>query len=74
MAEPVTMGGTSAATPFVAGAVALIWSEFPRATAAEVRSAVVRAAAPRRTSIVPPMLNAWTSYRAMASGLQRTQT
>jgi subtilisin family serine protease len=72
MAEPVTMGGTSAATPFVAGAVALIWSEFPRATAAEVRSAVIHAAAPRRTSIVPPMLNAWTSYRAIVSGSQRT--
>jgi subtilisin family serine protease len=68
--EPVTMGGTSAATPFVTGAVALIWSEFPAATAAAVRSAVIQAAAPRRTSIVPPLLNAWASYRAMSSGSQ----
>jgi len=73
-AEPITMGGTSAATPFVTGAVALIWSEFPAATAAEVRSAVIWAAAPRRTSIVPPLLNAWAGYRAMSSGSRLTQT
>jgi subtilisin family serine protease len=73
-AEPLTMGGTSAATPFVTGAVALIWSEFPAATAAEVRSAVIWAAAPRRTSIVPPLLNASAGYRAMSSGSQLTQT
>jgi subtilisin family serine protease len=70
---PVTMGGTSAATPFVAGAVGLIWSEFPAATAAAVRSAVIQAAAPRRTSIVPPLLNAWAGYRAMSSGAQMIQ-
>jgi subtilisin family serine protease len=64
--DPLTMGGTSAATPFVTGAAALIWSEFPAATAAEVRSAVTMAAAPRRTTIVPPLLNAWASYQAMS--------
>jgi subtilisin family serine protease len=65
--EPLTLGGTSAATPFVTGAVALIWSEFPGATAAAVRSAVTGAAAPRRTSIVPPLLNAWAGYQAMST-------
>ena len=64
--DPLTMGGTSAATPFVTGAVALTWSEFPGASAAEVRSAVTQAAAPRRTAIVPPLLNAWASYQAMS--------
>jgi subtilisin family serine protease len=63
---PLTMGGTSAATPFVTGAVALAWSEFPAATAAEVRSAFIRAAAARRASIVPPLLNAWAGYQAMS--------
>jgi subtilisin family serine protease len=63
--DPMTMGGTSAATPFVTGAVALIWSEFPGATAAAVRSAVTQAAASRRTTIVPPLLNAWAGYQAM---------
>jgi subtilisin family serine protease len=65
--DPLTMGGTSAATPFVTGAVALIWSEFPDATAAAVRSAVTQAAAPRRSTIVPPLLNAWASYRAISN-------
>ena len=64
--NPLTMGGTSAATPFVTGAAALIWSEFPAATAAEVRSAVRMAAAPRRTTIVPPLLSAWASYQTMS--------
>ena len=64
--DPLTMGGTSAATPFVTGAVALTWSEFPGASTAQVRSAVTQAAAPRRTAIVPPLLNAWASYRAMS--------
>ena len=27
--EPLTFGGTSAAAPFVTGAIALLWSEFP---------------------------------------------
>jgi subtilisin family serine protease len=65
-AAPLTLGGTSAATPFVSGAVALTWSEFPGASAAEVKSAVTQAAAPRRTAIVPPLLNAWASYQAMS--------
>jgi len=64
--NPLTMGGTSAATPFVTGAVALIWSEFPAAAAAEVRSAVTQARALRRSTIVPPLLNAWASYQAMS--------
>jgi subtilisin family serine protease len=64
-AEPLTMGGTSAATPFVTGAIALIWSEFPTTAAATVRSAVIGAPGSRRTSIVPPLLNAWAGYLAM---------
>jgi subtilisin family serine protease len=65
--DPLTLGGTSAATPFVTGAVALIWSESPDATAAAVRCAVTGAAAPRRTTIVPPLLNAWAGYQAMST-------
>jgi subtilisin family serine protease len=66
ISEPVTMGGTSVATPFVTGAVALMWSEFANATAAEVRSAVTQAGVRRRTAIVPPLLNAWTGYQALS--------
>ena len=65
-AESVSMGGTSVATPFVTGAIALMWSEFPDASAAEVRSAVTQAAARRRSTIVPPLLNAWKGYETMS--------
>ena len=67
LGEPETLGGSSAATPFVTGAIALLWSIFPTATAAEVRSAVAQGNAPRRASVVPPLLNAWAAYQTMRS-------
>jgi subtilisin family serine protease len=67
--EPLTMGGTSVATAFVTGSVALIWSEFPAATAANIRSAATQAFAPRRTTIVPPLLDAWAGHQRMLKGL-----
>jgi subtilisin family serine protease len=63
--KPLTLGGTSAATPFVTGAVALLWSEFPTATAAEVKFAATQAYSPRRTTVVPPLLDAWAAYQVM---------
>jgi subtilisin family serine protease len=66
--EPLKMGGTSVATAFVTGSVALIWSEFPAASAANVRSAAIRAAAPRRTTIVPPLVDAWAGHQTMSKG------
>lgn len=65
--EPRTFGGTSAATPFVTGAIALLWSEFPAATVAEVRFAVTRAHTPRRLTVVPPLLDAWAAYQILAT-------
>ncbi|RZN16089.1 MAG: peptidase S8 [Methanosarcinales archaeon] len=62
----LTLGGTSAAAPFVTGTIALLRSEFPDATAAEVKFAATQAYEPRRTSIVPPLLDAWASYKFMA--------
>lgn len=56
--RPLTLGGTSVAAPFVTGAIALLWSEFPVATAAEVRLAITQAYAPRRTTVVPPLSRA----------------
>jgi subtilisin family serine protease len=65
--KPLTLGGTSVAAPFVTGTIALLWSAFPDAGTAEVKSAVTGVGyARRRTSVVPPLLYAWTAYEAMA--------
>lgn len=62
-----SFGGTSAAAPFVTGAIALLWSEFPEATAAEVKIAVTRPNISRRTAVVPPLLDAWAAYQLMTA-------
>jgi subtilisin family serine protease len=49
--KPLTFGGMSAATPFVTGTFALLWSEFPAASAIEVRFAVTQAWTARRTTL-----------------------
>jgi subtilisin family serine protease len=64
--EPLTFSGTSMAAPFVTGAIALLWSAFPAATAAQVKYAVTQAYGPRRTTVVPPLLDAWAAYQAMS--------
>lgn len=69
--DPVTLGGTSAAAPFVTGAIALLWSEFPTASAADVRWAVATTAGRRRTTVVPPLLDAWSAYRELARSVRR---
>jgi subtilisin family serine protease len=63
--KPLTLGGTSAAAPFVTGAIALLWSEFPATTAAKVKFVATQAYAPRRTTVVPPLLDAWAAYQTM---------
>jgi subtilisin family serine protease len=60
----VTAGGTSAAAPFVTGAMALLWSEFPSATAGDVKAAVMHAHR-RRPTVVPPLLDAWGAYQGL---------
>ncbi|WP_257002491.1 S8 family serine peptidase [Streptomyces sp. WZ.A104] len=62
-ALPRGLSGTSAAAPVVTGAVALLWSLFPGASAEAVRDAVTRPRPPaRRTSVVPPLLDAAYAY------------
>jgi subtilisin family serine protease len=63
--KPLKLGGTSVAAPFVTGAVALLWSEFPNATAAQVKLAVTQAYTSRRATVVPPLLDAWAAYQVM---------
>jgi subtilisin family serine protease len=63
--SPVTFGGTSVAAPFVTGAVALLWSEFRQAPAAELLLAVRGIRRPSR--VVPPLLDAWSAHQFMLS-------
>jgi subtilisin family serine protease len=63
--KPLTLGGTSAAAPFVTGAVALLWSEFPNASAADIKLAITQPYSGRRNTVVPPLLDAWMSYQSL---------
>ncbi len=63
--DPPRFSGTSAAAPFVTGAIALLWSEFPGAGALDMKMAV--SPARRRKTIVPPLLDAWAAYQMMAT-------
>ena len=63
--QSLTFGGTSVAVPFVTGAIALLWSEFPSATAAQIKLAVTQAWTPRRASVVPPLLDAAAAYQIL---------
>ena len=68
---PYTSGGTSVAAPFVTGAIALLRSEFPVATAAHIKLAVTQASTPRRASVVPPLLDAATAYQSLLTAYSR---
>ena len=66
--KPQTFGGTSAAAPFVTGVIALLWSEFPGASAAQIKLAVTQAGTRRRKTIAPPLLDAWAAHQAIEAG------
>ncbi len=66
-----SFSGTSAATPLVTGTAALLRSEFPRATGAQIRMALAHSSGPRRASVVPPLVNAWGAYLALAHTQRR---
>ncbi len=63
--SPISFGGTSVAAPFVSGAVALLCSEFPNASSAQVKFALLRGRAIRRAAIVPALLDAWAAYQIL---------
>ena len=65
-----TFGGTSAAAPFVTGAIALLMSIFPNAGPRELKIAVTRRQVPHRSTVVPPLLDAYAAYQLLA----KTQT
>jgi subtilisin family serine protease len=62
--RPRTSGGTSTAAPFVTGTIALLWSEFPGASASRIKLALTQAVRWRRT-VVPPLLDARAAYQAL---------
>jgi subtilisin family serine protease len=61
------LSGTSVAAPLVTGAIALIWSQFPTASAIEIKLAVMQAASGRRRTVTPMLLDAFAAYQAMTS-------
>ena len=63
--QSLTLGGTSVAAPFVTGAIALAWSAFPAATAAQLRLAFMHAHAGGRSTVTPPLLDAWAAYQVL---------
>lgn len=63
--QPLMLGGTSVAVPFVTGTIALLWSEFPNATATQIKLAITQASTPRRASVVPPLLDATAAYQIL---------
>jgi subtilisin family serine protease len=65
--RPQTLGGTSAAAPFVTGTIALLWSAFPTAAAAQIKLAVTQGSRARRETITPPLLDAWAAYQLLAT-------
>ncbi len=69
--QPLTLGGTSVAVPFVTGAMALLWSEFSAATAAHIKLAITQASALRRASVVPPLLDAAAAYQILMTANAR---
>ena len=69
--KSLTLSGTSVAVAFVAGAIALLWSEFPAATAAQIKLALMPG--PRRASVVPPLLNAAVAYQILLTTMTKRQ-
>lgn len=61
-----TMTGTSVAAPFVTGAIALLWSLYPKMSGNRVREAVLGATA-RVRQIYPPLLNGEVALRILKS-------
>jgi subtilisin family serine protease len=69
--QSLTLGGTSVAVPFVTGAIALLWSEFLTATAAQIKLAITQVTILRRASVVPPLLDAVAAYQILLIANER---
>jgi len=65
---PLICSGTSVAAPFVTGAVALLWSRFPKAAVEQIKFAITRSPRRGRAALVPPLLNAEEAYNTLVTG------
>jgi subtilisin family serine protease len=63
--RPMLMGGTSTAAPFVTGALALLRAAFPSSGGAHVRHALVAGARGRRSTVIPPLMDAWGGFEVL---------
>jgi subtilisin family serine protease len=70
--QSLSLSGTSVAVPFVTGTIALLWSEFPGATATQIRLAVSQTSAVRRVSVVPPLMDSEAAYQSLLSADARS--
>jgi subtilisin family serine protease len=65
------MSGTSFATPFVTGAIALLWSIFPKASPSVIIHSIIRGASSNNhhhhRSIIPPLLNGEAALNILKS-------
>jgi subtilisin family serine protease len=61
------MSGTSFAAPFVTGTIALLWSLFPKVTAADVVYSI-RTATLINRALIPPVLNAEAAFKILKNG------
>lgn len=68
-----TLSGTSAATPFVAATVALLWSLIPEASATAIRNAVVFRKDGRAT-LIPPLLDGGNALKKLSILYPRTRS
>jgi subtilisin family serine protease len=67
----VPRSGTSFAAPFVTGALALLWSLFPAADGGRLRAALSRGL--RRSTVIPPLMNAFAAYQLLAGSVPAPQ-
>jgi len=70
----IQMSGTSFAAPFVTGALALLWSIFPKVTAAEIIRAIRTANSSyghRKSSIIPPLVDIEAAWNVLKSSVRR---